>query len=161
MTRKEFLQQATEAARAASSTSGFPAGITVAQAALESAYGQSRLSQQANNYFGIKAYGHREKVVMPTFEVEGGVRKRVTAQFARFGSMADCFAARDALIASSPHFAEARACRDDLERFLKALAHRWATDPDYAAKVWAIYRRFDLHLLDANAKAALADKEKV
>jgi len=110
MTRSEFLRQAMEAAKAASAKSGFPPGITVAQAALESAWGQSRLSRDANNYFGIKAYGKRDRVSMPTHEVENGTVKAVTAEFARFQSMAECFAARDQLIATSSLFAEARSC---------------------------------------------------
>ena len=88
MTRSEFLQQAMAAAKAASAKSGFPAGITVAQAALESAWGQSWLSRDANNYFGIKAYGKRDWVAMPTHEVENGMVKSITAEFARFQSMA-------------------------------------------------------------------------
>ena len=144
MTRDDFLQQATAAATAASAESGFPAGITVAQAALESAWGQSRLSREANNYFGIKALAKYERIAMPTFEVEGGVRKPVTAWFARFASMEECFRERDRVIATGALFAEARAAKADAEQFVRALAKHWATDPAYAEKILAIYRRFEL-----------------
>ncbi|MGD0973626.1 MAG: glucosaminidase domain-containing protein [Candidatus Korobacteraceae bacterium] len=155
MTRSEFLRQAMAAAKAASAKSGFPAGITVAQAALESAWGQSRLSREANNYFGIKAYGKRDRVAMPTHEVENGTVKAVTAEFAKFESMAECFAARDKLIATSSLFAEARACPANAEEFARAIAKHWATDPGYAEKIMAIYGRFKLHSLDESAVAAL------
>jgi flagellum-specific peptidoglycan hydrolase FlgJ len=144
MTRTEFLQQAIAEAKTASATSGFPAGITVAQAALESAWGQSQLSREAENYFGIKAYGNHGKVSMPTCEVEHGVRTATTAEFAKFASMAECFAARDRLIATSAHFAEARACRGNAEAFAEAIAKHWATDPAYAGKILTIYRRLNL-----------------
>ena len=145
MTRNEFLQQAVAAAAAASAVSGFSPGITVAQAALESAWGQSRLSREANNYFGIKALARYDRIAMPTFEIEGGVRKAVTTWFARFPSMTECFLARDRLIAGGAMFAEARAAKADAEQFTRALARHWATDPAYADKVLAIYRRFQLH----------------
>lgn len=122
MTRDDFLQQAVAAAAASSAISGFSPGITVAQAALESAWGQSRLSRVANNYFGIKALARYDRIAMPTFEVEGGVRKAVTAWFARFPSMTECFLARDRLIATGVLFAEARAAKADAEQFTQALA---------------------------------------
>ena len=155
MTRSEFLQQAMAAAKEASAKSGFLAGITVAQAALESAWGQSWLSREANNYFGIKAYGKRDWVAMPTHEVEHGTVKAITAEFAKFQSMVECFAARDQLIATSSLFAEARACPANAEAFARAIAKHWATDPGYAEKVLAIYGRFKLHSLDESAFPAL------
>ena len=155
MTRGEFLRQAMEAAKTASAKSGFSAGITVAQAALESAWGQSRLSQEANNYFGIKAYGKYDRVSMPTHEVENGIAKAVTAEFAKFQSMAECFAARDELISTSNFFAEARSCAANAEAFARAIAVHWATDPAYAEKLLAIYQRFKLNSLDESAVPAL------
>ncbi len=143
------------AAKAASAKSGFPAGITVAQAALESAWGQSRLSREANNYFGIKAYGNHDRVAMPTHEVENGTVKAVTAEFTKFHSMEECFTARDRLIATSSLFAEARACPANAEAFARAIAKHWATDPAYAEKVLAIYGRFRLQSLDEIAIPAL------
>jgi flagellum-specific peptidoglycan hydrolase FlgJ len=156
MTRNEFLRQAMEAAKKASAESGFPAGITVAQAALESGWGQSRLSREANNYFGIKAYGKGERVAMLTHEVENGDSKTITAEFERFQSMADCFAARDKLIKTSSRFAEARACAQNAERFVEALAKHWATDPAYAEKIIKIYRRFKLQSIDQAVESATA-----
>lgn len=40
------------------SKSGVPASITLAQAAIESAYGESSLTKKANNFFGIKTAGY-------------------------------------------------------------------------------------------------------
>jgi flagellum-specific peptidoglycan hydrolase FlgJ len=154
MTRSEFLRQAMAAAKAASAKSGFPAGITVAQAALESAWGQSKLSREANNYFGIKAYGKHERLAMLTHEVEDGAVKAVSAEFTRFQSIGECFAARDHLIATSSLFAEARACPANVEAFARAIAKHWATDPAYAEKLLAIHARFKLHSLDESAVTA-------
>ena len=83
MTKEEFIVLATAAAKASSADSGFPAGITVAQAALESAWGNSQLSRRAHNYFGIKAHGGLPWIELPTHEFEGGRLVRVAAGVAR------------------------------------------------------------------------------
>jgi flagellum-specific peptidoglycan hydrolase FlgJ len=152
MSKQEFLLTAAEAAKAASALSGLPAGITVAQAALESAWGQSRLSREACNYFGIKAHGKHAVIEMTTTEVRNGVQEKVVAKFARYESMADCFADRDRLISSGAVYCSAHANASDPEHFVRELGKHWATDPNYAEKVLVIYRANALEQLDAVAK---------
>lgn len=41
---------------------GIPASITLSQGALESNWGKSKLSTDANNYFGIKAYSNPDNL---------------------------------------------------------------------------------------------------
>ncbi|HYH00106.1 MAG TPA: glucosaminidase domain-containing protein [Terriglobales bacterium] len=148
MTKQEFLTAAIAAARDASRTSGLPPGVTVAQAALESAWGKSGLSRQANNYFGIKAHKGHESVQMGTTEVTNGVAARTTARFAKYASMAECFADRDRLILTLPVYAEAKRCAQDPEAFVRALAKHWATDPEYADKLLRTWRANKLNELD-------------
>ena len=153
MTKEKFIREATEAALACSRVSGFPAGITVAQAALESRWGDSRLSREGHNYFGIKAHGKGPFLELPTAEVHDGKVVRCSARFARYDSMQTCFADRDHLIATLGCYAEARACAADPEAFLRALAAHWATDPQYAGKVLAIYRQNHLDKLDQDKRS--------
>ncbi|MGA2962026.1 MAG: glucosaminidase domain-containing protein [Candidatus Korobacteraceae bacterium] len=124
---------------------------TPARGTLLISWGQSKLSREANNYFGIKAYGKHERIAMLTHEVEDGAVKAVSAEFTRFQSIDECFAARDHLIATSSLFAEARACPANVEAFARAIAKHWATDPAYAEKLLAIHARFKLHSLDESA----------
>ena len=152
MIKEEFLQLATDAARTSSQTSGLPAGITLAQAILESAWGQSELSRRANNYFGIKAHGKHPSVEFPTTEVRDGKLIRITAKFAAYDRIAQCFACRDRLISGGAVYAEARASAQDPERFARALAKHWATDPRYADKLLRIYHENKLERLDADAR---------
>lgn len=144
MTRDKFLVAAKAAALEASRASGLPAGVTVAQAMLESDWGQSRLAREAHNYFGIKAHGDHPWVELPTWEVVHGLPVRVRARFARYESMAACFADRDRIVLRAACYAEARACAADPEVFARALAAHWATDPKYADKLLAIHREFEL-----------------
>ncbi len=153
MTKQEFLAAAMDATRKVSASSGFPAGITVAQAALESAWGNSKLSREANNYFGIKAHGKHAWVEMPTVECSDGRETATKAKFARYASMEQCFECRDRLIASGALYAETRAAAGDPEKFARALAKRWATDPQYAEKLMAVYRANGLSELDCNPRS--------
>ncbi len=151
MTRREFIAAATTAAQAASAVSGFPAGVTVAQAALESAWGQSQLARRAHNYFGIKAHGKLPWIEMPTTEVQSGAAVKVRAYFARYESVEACFEDRDRLLARLAVYAEARAAARDPEAFIRALAKHWATDPRYADKLLALYREHGFDQLDQAA----------
>ena len=148
MTKEEFVRLAAEAALECFRQSGFPPGITVAQAALESGWGRSRLSRGVHNYFGIKAHAGGPFIEMLATEVRDGRPVRCTARFARYESMQACFADRDLIIATLTCYAGARASAGDPEAFVRTLAKHWATDPKYAEKVLAIYRRHRLDQLD-------------
>jgi len=150
MKKQEFLSAAIAAARQTSAQSNLPAGVTVAQAALESAWGESRLAQKANNYFGIKARGDQLFIAMPTTECETGEMKKLAARFARYRSMAECFAARDAIILTAPCYVEARGHAREPLAFIHSLAKHWATDPAYAEKLEAIYLQHSFASLDAH-----------
>ena len=154
MTKEEFLQQATAAAQESSRSSGLLVGVTVAQAALESSWGNSELSRKANNYFGIKAHGRHAVLEMPTIEVINGDMQKVTARFAAYKDMAECFTCRDHLIANSAVYAEARANARDPESFTRAVAKHWATGPNYAEKILKIYYKNNLSRSDCDAEGA-------
>jgi flagellum-specific peptidoglycan hydrolase FlgJ len=148
MNPSEFVAAATTAALKVSNVSGLLPGITVAQAALESAWGNSWLAREAHNYFGIKAHGTLAWIELPTEEVVRGSRLTVRARFARFGSMEQCFHHRDQLIRSSKYYQAACAVANQAEAFVRALAAHWATDPNYTSKVLAIYSKHGMNLVD-------------
>jgi len=138
MTKDEFVKQACAAAMKSSEESGMPAMVTVAQAALESNWGQSKLSQEANNYFGIKAHGKHERIQMSTHECEGGKTVEVKAEFAKYASMLECFECRDKILLHGAVYAGAREKRGDEDGFIGEIAKHWATDPKYAQKLMAM-----------------------
>jgi len=117
-----------------------PAMVTVAQAALESSWGQSKLSQQANNYFGIKAHGSQACVLMPTKECESGASVEIHVEFARYLSMLECFEHRDGILIQGTVYASAREKREDEAGFIAEMAKHWATDPKYAEKLLAVLK---------------------
>ena len=62
--RKEFIRKYKHIAIKEMERTGIPASIKLAQGILESGCGQSELSVNANNYFGIKCH----EWVGPTFQ---------------------------------------------------------------------------------------------
>ena len=165
--REDFIHRALDAARRARREGALIVPeIAAAQAALESAYGRSRLARQANNLFGIKAgWSWRGEVLeLPTreFDPEQGWLETV-ARWRKYPDWAACFADYGAIIARLPWFADAAdaARRNDARGFLRGLLARpgepgWATDPDYEDKVLAIAEAWGLldsadapHRLDA------------
>jgi flagellum-specific peptidoglycan hydrolase FlgJ len=138
MTKQEFVQQAYAAASESSERSGMPPMVTVAQAALESDWGGSKLSKEANNYFGIKAHGAHGRIQMTTSECEKGKTIVIQAEFAKYLSMLDCFHCRDGILARGASYAGARQQRGDEAAFIAEIAKHWATDPNYAEKVSAV-----------------------
>jgi flagellum-specific peptidoglycan hydrolase FlgJ len=105
---------------------------------LESNWGQSKLSKEANNYFGIKAHGDHDQVQMMTSECEKGTQVVVKAEFAKYLSMLDCFQCRDRIIAKGAVYAGAREKLGDEAGFIREIAKHWATDPKYAEKLQTV-----------------------
>jgi flagellum-specific peptidoglycan hydrolase FlgJ len=135
MTKQEFVEQAHAAAMQSSRRSGMPPMVTVSQAALESNWGQSKLSREANNFFGIKAHAGHDRIEMLTNECEHGSEIVIRAEFAKYPSMLDCFQCRDGIIARGAVYADARGKLGDETAFIAEIAKHWATDPKYAEKL--------------------------
>jgi flagellum-specific peptidoglycan hydrolase FlgJ len=143
-------------ARAAAGAAGhvFPE-FAACEAALESAWGQSKLAIEANNLFGQKQ-SHPplgEGIQLPTKEYAHGAWLTVPALWAKFADWQGCFAARMALLerlsTAYPAYAAALAAKEGAE-FVTLVSQRWSTDPNRGAKVlqvWQVHRR----VFDASA----------
>jgi flagellar protein FlgJ len=128
-------------AQAASVTSGIPAEFLIAQAGLESGWGQHQPltagGQPSHNLFGIKAGPHWQGKVAQaeTTEVIDGQPQRVSQRFRAYDSYAQAFQDYAALLSGSARYARAINA-GGAEGFAGALQKAgYATDPEYAAKV--------------------------
>jgi flagellum-specific peptidoglycan hydrolase FlgJ len=131
---------------------GLPVSVMLAQAALESNWGRSRLARVARNLFGIKGVSrHAEAVTLPTCEYNGDGRARVVAaRFAAYASVEECLGDYARLLAFAPRYAAARAVADDPFAFAQQLAAcGYATDPAYGKKICALMRRYELTRFDS------------
>jgi flagellum-specific peptidoglycan hydrolase FlgJ len=132
---------------------GVPASVTIAQAILESGWGRSELSRQANNFFGIKGTGPAGSVTMRTREVINGSVVYVDAPFRKYHTPQESFADHARLFTQSPRYAEAMRHTHDAFRFAAEI-HRagYATDPEYTNKLHSLMRQYNLTQFDAIAR---------
>lgn len=151
--QEDFLGKAAVAAQAAGNM--FPE-YAACEAALESAWGRSRLAAEANNLFGQKQsqppLPGSGTIELPTREFLHGSWVTVNASWVTFADWTACFRARMQLLRSAsgrhPHYAAALAATTG-EEFIQEVSRTWSTDPARASKVLAIYKTHRASLADA------------
>lgn len=151
MTPQEFIAAIAPAARASAERTRIPASFTVAQAALESAWGRSALAQQGFNLFGVKADAswRGDVLQLPTREFVQGQWLTVLARWRRYPDWLSCIDDHAAFLLGNPRYQPAFQFTDG-PRFASAVARAgYATDPTYSAKIIAIIQGRGLAALDA------------
>ncbi|ANN70928.1 glycoside hydrolase family 73 protein [Bordetella bronchialis] len=151
MTPQEFIAAIAPAAQASAAHSKIPASFTVAQAALESAWGRSQLAREAFNLFGVKAAAawQGDVLELPTREYLNGQWVTVPARWRRYPDWLACIDDHAAFLLQNPRYRPAFQFRDG-PRFASAVAKAgYATDPTYAAKIISIIQGRGLAALDA------------
>ena len=134
----DFIQKVAPIAESEQRQSHVLASITIAQAALESDWGQSELSQKYNNLFGVKGTG-TNSAMMTTKEYVNGQWITVKASFAVYPSWASSIAAHYEQVVNASNY----------ETAAEALqANGYATDPNYAQKLIAIIQKYKLYQYD-------------
>lgn len=157
---------------------GIPASVTIAQAALESAWGTSRLARLASNLFGIKAGSSwRGRVVSaPTREYLAGewvtiggswdiypnadaaraAGEPASSLFRVYASPLDGLADH-ARVLYNGRYAVALALRDEPDAFARALQGVYATDPAYGDKLVGTMKARNLYAWDVPSSSWALD----
>lgn len=146
----DFLDQLLPAALSCQRSAGIPASFTLAQAALESAWGESRLARDGHNLFGVKADAswHGPTVEMNTGEIIGGQRVMVPAKWRAYPTWLDCLNDRAKFFLTNPRYAKCFAEKTG-EGWARAVpAAGYCTDPAYAAKLIEIIHGRNLTRFD-------------
>ncbi len=140
-----FIARIAPAAQMGAAQTGVPASVTIAQAILESGWGESKLAKQANNFFGIKARRADDYAEFKTEEFRNGISGKELARFRKFSTEAQCFAAHASLLSQSERYMPAMAEADDPFVFAAELKDcGYSTDPGYASKLVALITTFHL-----------------
>ncbi|KFC61964.1 glycoside hydrolase family 73 protein [Massilia sp. LC238] len=130
---------------------GIPASVTIAQAALESGWGER---VRGNNLFGIKAdKAWKGKTVdVPTHEVIKGQRVFVVDKFRAYDGWAECVMDRARFLKANPRYA--KCFRETTgEGWARAMAAAgYATDPAYADKLIAVMKGRKMSQYDVAAQ---------
>jgi flagellum-specific peptidoglycan hydrolase FlgJ len=163
--QSDFMKMAVPAAIASEAATGVPASITIAQAILESGWGQSGLAKQANNFFGIKAAAHvapDSYIQLPTEEIVMGRAVAENAEFMKYKSAADSFTAHGLLLAQASRYAPAMAVRGNPAQFAAELQRGgYSTNPNYADDLMCIVAELDLTQYDTQANTQPAAPAEV
>lgn len=126
-------------AREASRTSGVPASIILAQAALETGWGSSTIGD-AKNLFGIKGTGPAGSVNVATGEFRNGRQVTEQASFRKYNTWAESIADHGRLLQNARYAAAMRNANNP-DQFARELQKAgYATDPEYANKLISIMR---------------------
>lgn len=149
MTREEFINSIKEGALRGYEEYGVLPSLTIAQAALESGWGTSQLSQRANNLFGIKAFSDwtGKRISLPTTEWYGGEMKLINADFRVYESLSDSIEDHSMLL-SYNRYKPVRECTGYKEACKRIYECGYATDPRYPEKLISIIEKHGLFTLD-------------
>ena len=145
----QFKDIMTNAADAASRTSGIPSVFIMAQAALESGWGKSEVidvrGNKSYNLFGIKATGTWKGKIAESLTTEfiNGEQTKVIAKFRAYESYAESFADFAQLITHSSRYRPLVQHLQDPVSYGQAMQDAgYATDPDYAKKLSKVIYMF-------------------
>lgn len=162
MTPQAFFKTYAPYAEYTQVNDGVPASITLAQAALESAWGESGLTKQANNFFGIKDQANDEwsgaNITKDTTEVGNSGAYSTSAKFRKYSSPQGSFNDHATFLKKNKRYASLFALDPtDFVKWAQGLkAAGYATDPSYDAKLVNLIVKYNLQQYD---KAAVLKKK--
>ncbi len=141
---KDFVTAIKEPAKKVQQQLGIPFEVVIAQAALETGWGQKIIKtaqgESSNNLFNIKADARWQgsKTNKETLEFQQGAMVKTTAPFRVYQSINDSINDFVDFLSSSERYQEALQQVGNVEQFLHGLQKAgYATDPNYANKILA------------------------
>lgn len=148
-----FINMLVDCARECQRKTGIPASFTLAQAALESSWGDRA---PGCNLFGIKADRSWKgpTVDVPTHEVFKGMRIAITDKFRAYASWTECMIDHARFFQLNPRYA---ACFKETtgEGWARAVAKAgYATDPNYAQLIIDVMHGRNMAQYDVAAAVA-------
>lgn len=154
--QQQFINQIAPHAQSVANANDLYASVMMAQAILESAWGQSTLAQAPNyNLFGIKGSYNGQTVYMNTLEFLNGQWVTKNEPFRRYPSFAESFmdnarTLRNVSFQSGVYY-YAGAWKSNTTSYRDAtawLTGRYATDPNYATSLNRIIETYGLTQYD-------------
>ncbi|MFT8425049.1 MAG: glycoside hydrolase family 73 protein [Liquorilactobacillus sp.] len=151
-TKRKFITALLPIAQAQQKQYKILTSITLAQAALESDWGQSQLAARYYNLFGVKSSASNAKA-LTTKEYVNGQWITVTANFAVYTSWTQSIEAHTKLFVQgtawdSQHYQVVLTANNYKEAAQALQAKGYATDPDYAAKLINVIQTYKLNKYD-------------
>ena len=148
---QSFLNTIGPVAQQVAQENGIYASVMIAQAALESGWGNSALSTQGHNLFGVKWNGTGNYVTMPTQEYYGGQWHTINAKFQSYNSYYDSLTGYAQLIKNNfPNSTRANAATPQIAaaNLKYGVYGSYATDPNYANSLDRMISDYELTRYD-------------
>lgn len=152
--KDQFKDFAAALAGPSQTRTGMSAAVQVAQAILETGWGQSSpvdkyTGQVSNNLFGIKGEGPAGSVISNTWEEYHGVVFRVDAAFRAYHSLEQSWDDHKNLLLTRPRYEQFRAVMHDGIQGAWALRRAgYATDSQYPVKLINLMKQHNLFELE-------------
>ena len=157
---QSFIEQLYPAAQKAAEQLGIDPKALLAQAAIETGWGQHMIhntsGENSHNLFGIKAdrRWQGDRAMVDTIEFEKGVAATKKAPFRVYDSFADSMQDYVGFVKQNPRYDEAvNQSQSPLNYFSELQKAGYATDPEYANKVINVFegeqlKRYSAELLN-------------
>ena len=152
---KDFVSAIKDPAKRVQQQLGIPFEVVIAQAALETGWGQKIIQteqgQSSNNLFNIKAdtRWQGDKTHKETLEFEQGAMVKSKEPFRVYQSIDESINDFVSFLSSNERYQNALQKVDDVEQFLHGLQKAgYATDPNYANKILATLNKVTSLLAD-------------
>lgn len=151
MEKQKFVESILHGARESYRNYGILPSVTIAQAILESAWGDSGLTKAANNLFGIKwtegcGFNYINYL---TNEVIAGKVVKVNAKFRAYNTLDDSIVDHGAFIAKYKRYESVLSSTTYYEQCSQLQKCGYATDPSYAQKLINIIEQNGLAKYDS------------
>lgn len=125
--------------------------VTVAQAILESGWGNSTLTTRAHNLFGIKGSYNGHYVTMPTGEYFGGRYVTINDNFRAYPNNSASIEDHGRFLTVNSRYSNLRGDTNYISVTNKLRADGYATAPNYATALQNLIRTYNLTQLDTVA----------
>lgn len=152
MKPQDFLDKIVPLAQACQASTGIPASFTIAQAALESSWGERA---PGCNLFGVKADSawHGATVDFNTHEVVKGVSMPMVCKFRAYRTWGECLDDHANFFRVNPRYARCFKETTGPGWARAVAAAKYATDPNYADSLIAVMAGRNLTRFDILPKA--------
>ena len=150
MKPQDFISKIKDDAMVSAAQSKIYASFSIAEAALESAWGSSMLALQGHNLFGVKADKSwtGNTITFRTREFLNGRWCFVSALWRKYPSWLGCFTDHAEFLHHNKRYEKAFLAKS-VEEFIVEIANAgYATDPLYASKIISIIKEHQLKSFD-------------
>lgn len=153
VSKEEFIKEISPAAQNVQRSYGIRASLIMAQAILESNFGQSDLASKYNNLFGVKAGTTDKNIKLETKEYIDGKWITIKDDFAWYDSWSDSIIAHAKLMREGvdwdKNLYEDVIAADNYKDAAKSIQEAgYATDPTYADKLIEVIEQYKLYEYD-------------